>query len=447
MGGDELLIKARVILPAWDVPAIFDGAVLVRGPKIIAVGPAREILASHPLARVKDLGASLLFPGLINAHTHAAMTIFRGMADDLPLMRWLEGYIFPAERHLNPRWVYWGTKLAIWEMLASGVTTFADMYIFSKEVIKAADSAGVRAVVGEGLFDFPSPGYGPLEAGLRLTEDLLLAYRDHPRIKVMVCPHALYTCSPETLKKAYHLAEKHGASFNIHLAETNDEVSLIKERYGLSPAKHLASLGLVSEALVAVHGVKLTSEEIVLLAEAQASLVHCPESNLKLASGVAPVLEMLSLKLNVALGTDGPASNNDLDLLGEMRSAALLQKGLKEQATVLPAREAFRMATEAGARALRLQGLGRLEPGFLADMAALDLSRPHLTPLYDPLSLLVYSARGGDVSWVMVNGEVVFDRGVPVMFDGAETRAEVALICQEIKAKLGLNPSGPNPEP
>ncbi len=439
MAGDKLLIKAQIVLPAWDLPPLPEGGVLVEGDRIVAVGPAREIRASHPQVRVKDLGACLLFPGLVNAHTHAAMTIFRGLADDLPLMRWLEGYIFPAERHLCPRWVYWGTKLAIWEMLSSGVTTFADMYIFAPEVLKAADEAGMRALIGEGLFDFPSPGYGPLEVGLKLTRELLETYADHPRLGVMVCPHALYTCSPETLKKAFSLAERFGARFNIHLAETADELKLIQERYGHSPVKHLASLGMVSENLLAVHGVKLTSEEIVLLAEGRASLVHCPESNLKLASGVAPVPEMLQLGLNLALGTDGPASNNDLDLIGEMRTAALIQKGVRERATLIPAREAFRMATEAGARALGIANLGRLEPGALADMAALDLSRPHLTPIYDPLSLLVYSARAGDVIWVMVAGKEVFKEGQPLGFDARETRAEVLLIAQEIREKLGLN--------
>ena len=428
------IISAPYIISAWDQRPLEGQAILIEEGKI------RDFLSQKEIGKIKEaqihhFPEGLVFPGLVNAHTHVPMTIFRGLADDLPLMTWLENYIFPVEQHLKRQWVYWGAKLAIAEMLRSGVTLFADMYLFEPEVIRAVEEAGVKALLGEGLFDFPSPGYGPLERGLALTEELLQSYASHPRIKIMVCPHATYTCSPETLKKANEIANRYQALLHIHLSETKEEVSLIKARYGQRPPYHLLSLGLLHDRLLIAHGVQLNDEEIELLAQKGVRVVHCPESNLKLASGVAPVTALLEAGVTVALGTDGPASNNDLDLLTEMRTAALIQKGLSFDPTRLPAKEVFRMATEMGAKALGFPG-GRLEKGAPADLAILDLSRPHLTPVHDPLSLLVYSARGGDVSHVMVDGRFILKDGQVTTFDEKETRQKVQEIAQEIKALL-----------
>ncbi|QJA06769.1 amidohydrolase [Thermosulfurimonas marina] len=434
---EEKLIKATWVLPAWDREPLYQGAIFIRKERIIEVGPAQELRERYPAVPVEDLGEALIFPGLVNAHTHASMTIFRGLAEDLPLMTWLHEYIFPVESRLRSEWVYWGAKLALCEMLRSGITAVCDMYLFEPYVIRAVEEAGVRAALGEGLFDFPSPGYGPLEEGLRLTEDLLRAFAGHPRIRVMVMPHAVYTCSPETLKKAARLAERYGARLHIHLSETAEEVSQCLERYGRRPVAHLEVLGLLGENLHVAHAVELTDEEIELLARKGVSVAHCPESNLKLGSGVARVPEMLEAGVRVTLGTDGPASNNDLDLLSEMRTAALLQKGLRRDPTVLPAREILRMATEEGARALGFERCGRLEPGYEADLAVLDLTRPDLAPVHDPLALLVYSARAGAVREVMVAGQWLMREGQILTLDEEETRHWVAGIAQEIREFLG----------
>ena len=428
------LFRAKMVVPGAHEAPLNDGALAVEGGRILEVGPAEELLARFSGAEVLDLGESLLIPGLINLHTHAPMTIFRGLADDLPLMTWLEDYIFPVESHLKRAWVYWGAKLAVAEMVRSGITTFVDMYLFEPEVIRAVEEAGVRAALGEGLFDFPSPGYGPLEKGLTLTEELLKEYQGHPRIKVIVCPHATYTCGPETLKKAWALAEKYGALVHIHLSETKDEVSLIESRYGKRPPAHLEALGLLNERLLVAHAVQLNEEEIELFARRGVKVAHCPESNLKLGSGVAPVPALLEAGVVVGLGTDGPASNNDLDLLGEMRTAAFIQKGLAYDPTRLPARKVFEMATVLGAKALGFEDLGFLAPGARADFVALDLTASHLTPCHDPFSLIVYSAKAGDVAHVVVEGEFVLrDRRI-LTFDEAEARAKVASLAPEVRA-------------
>ena len=437
----EFLLTADWLLPAWDTEPLREGALLIRGTQIVEIGPAGELKSKYPSVPLENLGQALIFPGLVNAHTHASMTIFRGLADDLPLMTWLKEYIFPVESHLQAEWVYWGARLAIAEMIRAGITCFCDMYLFEPWVIRAVEETGLRAALGEGLFDFPSPGYGPLEAGLALTEDLLQSYEKHTRINIMVCPHAVYTCSPETLKKVREIAERHGALVHIHLSETRDEVTQCVERYGRRPVAHLKELGLLNENLHVAHAVELTEEEIELLAERRVSVAHCPESNLKLGSGVARIPEMLAAGVRVSLGTDGPASNNDLDLLSEMRTAALIQKGWRRDPTVLPAKEVFRMATEVGARALGFPRCGRLEPGYEADLAVLKLGSPSLTPVHDPLSLLVYSARGGEVSDLMVEGRWLMREGRILTFDEEETRTRVALIAEEIQALLREHPT------
>ncbi len=323
------------------------------------------------------------------------MSILRGIAEDLPLMTWLTKYIFPVESHLKKEWVYWGTKLSLIEMVKSGITLFCDMYLFEPEVIRATEEVGLKALLGEGLFDFPSPGYGPLEKGLQLTEELLQAFERHPKIKIAVSPHTLYTCSPETIKKCIKLAEKYSAPLHIHLAENHEEIREVQKRYGKRPAELLDELGGISKNLLAAHCVKLKEKEIELFAKRGAKIAHCPESNLKLGSGIAPLPEFLKVGVIVGLGTDGPASNNDLDIFSEMKTAALLHKGLREDPTAVTAKEVFTMATEWGAKALFFNDTGKLLPGYRADLSVLDLNQVSLQPDYNPLALLVYSAKAG----------------------------------------------------
>ena len=321
------------------------GAVALKGAEIVAVGPPAELRRRYAPAQVLDYPQGLILPGLINAHTHAAMALFRGLADDLPLEEWLNKYIFPAESQLNGDFVYWGTKLAVAEMLLSGTTTFTDMYLFAGDVARAAAETGIRAVVGEVLYDFPSPNYGPPEAGLKFSEDLCRAWQDHPLIQVAIQPHAVYTCSPELLQQCGELAEKYDTRLIMHLAETPKEVADCQGRYGATPVGHLYRLGLLNHRLLADHAVVLSVADRMLLAASGAGVAHCPESNMKLASGIAPVADLLRRGVPVGLGTDGCASNNNLDLIQEMDTAAKLQKVHCMDPTVLPAPTALSLAT------------------------------------------------------------------------------------------------------
>ncbi len=402
-----LILTADWILPSAELPPLKNGAIVIEGSKIVEVGFQAQILAKYSNYPIFHFSNKLLFPGLVNAHTHTPMSILRGLAEDLPLMIWLTQYIFPIESHLKREWVYWGTKLSLIEMIRSGITLFCDMYLFEPEVIRATEESGLKALLGEGLFDFPSPGYGHLEKGLELTEELLSAFQRHPKIKIAVSPHTLYTCSPETIKKCLKFVEKYNAPLHIHLAENQEEIKEIWKRYNQSPVKLLDSLGGISENLLAAHCVKLTSEEIELLAKKGVKIAHCPESNLKLGSGIAPLPEFLKVNILVGLGTDGPASNNDFDLFSEMKTAALIQKGLWEDPVIVTAKEVFAMATEWGAKALFFPKTGKLIPGYQADIAFLDLKHLSLQPDYNPLSLIVYSAKSGYISDLMIDGEFI----------------------------------------
>ncbi|BAU22514.1 amidohydrolase [Caldimicrobium thiodismutans] len=403
----EKILTADWILSSPELPPLKNGAIVIKGSKIEDLGPQKEILSRYPHYQILNFKNKLLFPGLVNAHTHVPMSILRGIAEDLPLMTWLTKYIFPVESHLKREWVYWGTKLSLIEMIRSGITLFCDMYLFEPEVIRATEEAGLKALLGEGLFDFPSPGYGPLERGLALTEELLKAFERHSKIKIAVSPHTLYTCSPDTIKKCLKLSHKYGAPLHIHLAENKEELEEIGKKYKKRPVELLDSLGGLQENLLAVHCVKLSPEEVELLGKKGVKIAHCPESNLKLGSGIAPLPEMLSVGLVVGLGTDGPASNNDLDLFSEMKTATLIHKGLREDPTIVTAKEVFFMATEWGARALFFNDTGKLLPGYRADIAFLDLQHLPLQPDYNPLALLVYSAKAGYVSDLMVDGEFI----------------------------------------
>jgi 5-methylthioadenosine/S-adenosylhomocysteine deaminase len=421
---DLLLTAAWVLTQNPGRDTFHPGAVALKGDAIVAVGPPAELKARYTAAASLDYPQGLILPGLINAHTHAAMALFRGLADDLPLEEWLNAYIFPAETRLNREFVYWGTKLAVAEMLLSGTTTFCDMYLFADAVAKAAAEGGIRAVVGEVLYDFPSPNYGPPAAGLEFSAALCCTFRDHPLVRVAIQPHAVYTCSPELLQQCGELADKYDTRLIIHLAETHREVEDCRAQYGATPVGHLQRLGLLTPRLLADHGVVLSEADLDLLAASGAGVAHCPESNMKLASGLAPVADLLRRGVPVGLGTDGCASNNNLDLIQEMDSAAKLQKVRYLDPTVLPATAALDLATTGSARVLGLQGVvGVLAPGYKADLVVLDLDQPHLTPLYDPYSHLVYAATGADVQTVLVGGRLLVRDRRLLAFDLEETLA------------------------
>lgn len=361
-------------------------------------------------------------PGFVNCHTHAAMTLLRSFADDLPLMQWLEEKIWPLEANLTGDDVYWGTMLAAREMIAGGTTTFADMYFFMDDAAKAVRDSGIRASLSRGMVGMAPNGTHALNESRELVENW--QGQANGRITTMLGPHAPYTCPPEYLQKVMKLAEELGTGIHIHVAETKQEVEEITKNYGKTPVKHLAAQGLFNFPVLAAHCVHVDSEEISILANNDVKVVHNPESNMKLASGIAPVPEMLSAGINVALGTDGASSNNNLDMMEEMRSAALLHKVNKEDPTVICSYQALEMATKFGGQALGLP-VGVLAPGMKADVILLDFQKPHLYPLHDVPAHVVYAAQAGDVDTVVINGKIVMEQGKVAAIDDEKLFREI----------------------
>ncbi|MCC5810333.1 MAG: TRZ/ATZ family hydrolase [Ectothiorhodospiraceae bacterium] len=389
----DTLINAR-----WVIPVEPDGSVLenhsvaIRDGRVEAVLPTADADARYETDRRVELPHHALIPGLINAHTHAAMNLLRGLGDDLPLMQWLQEHIWPAEqRHVSPEFVHDGVEAACAEMLRGGVTAFNDMYFFPDVTARVANQVGMRASVGMIVIDLPSAyGDGPddyLDKGLAMRDQ----WRDSPLISTVFAPHAPYTVGEAALSRIAMLAGELDVPVHMHVHETAFEVAQSVEQAGKRPLQRLQESGLIGPAFMAVHMTQLTDDEIAMVAQANASVIHCPESNLKLASGFCPVQALCEAGVNVALGTDGAASNNDLDMFGEMRTAALLAKAVSGNAAALPAAAALRMATLNGARALGLEHItGSIVPGKFADLTAVDMSGLDAEPVYDPLSHLVY---------------------------------------------------------
>lgn len=401
-----ILVGRYLVANSRDVTEQENISVAVAGDRIVEIGP--NLAEKYPQAECISHAHGLIMPGLINTHTHAAMSCFRGLADDLPLMEWLQEHIFPREARLTSEIVYQSTQLSLCEMIKSGTTSFNDMYLFAKDVARAADASGMRAWLGEVLYDFPSPNYGEPENGFAYTEELFELYADNELVTVTVNPHSVYTCSPALLERLAAQAEEKHALYHIHLSENQDEVNTCTERYDCSPVQHLEKMGLLNERVVAAHGVMVSEEEIALLAERRVKLAHCPESNMKLASGAAPVPAMLEQGLTVGLGTDGSASNNNVDMFGEMNSAAKMHKVVRMDPTVMNAARTLHVATLGGAAVLGAEAeIGSLAVGKKADLIMLDMDQPHLTPVYNPVSHLVYAAGGGDVLHSIINGQVV----------------------------------------
>jgi 5-methylthioadenosine/S-adenosylhomocysteine deaminase len=403
------------------------------------VAPAAEVRGRYRARTTLDATGTLLIPGLINAHTHAPMVLFRGIADDLALMDWLHKNIFPAEKaNVTAAFVKAGTRLAALEMIRSGTTSFADMYYFEDQVAEAAKEAGLRVVAGETLIEFPAPDNKSIPEALAYTERFLARWKDDPLVIAAVAPHSPYLTSPETLSAARALADRFGAPILTHLSESPAEQQQIRERYGKTPTEHLRDLGLLRKGVLGAHGVWLTPSDRNILKTAGAGIAHCPQSNMKLASGTAPVRDMLAEGLALGLGTDGAASNNDLDMFEEMLSAALLAKQATGDATAAPAAAVLEMATLGGARSLGLEDrLGSLEPGKRADLVVVSLSAPRLHPLYDPVSHLVYATKGADVRDVIVEGRLVMrDRRV-LTLDETTVLAEAQRLQRQVLGSLG----------
>jgi 5-methylthioadenosine/S-adenosylhomocysteine deaminase len=432
----DALIHARWIVPVEPAGRVLEQhALALSHGRIAALLPSAEARRRFKAVESVELPRHALIPGLVNAHTHAAMTLLRGLADDLPLMRWLQDHIWPVEnRWADADFVRDGTELAVAEMLRGGITCFNDMYFFPEAAAQAIRHAGMRASLGLVVFDFPSAwGSGPedyIHKGLALRDQ----YKNDPLLSFVFAPHAPYTVSDPWLTRLRALADELDLPVHTHLHETAGEVADSLKQYGKRPIARLAGLGLFSDSLMAVHMTQLDAAEIAETARRGVSVVHCPESNLKLGSGFCPVAKLIQAGVNVALGTDGAASNNDLDLMGEMRSAALLAKGVAGDATALPAATALSMATLNGARALGLdKDIGSLTPGKWADITALDLGAPETQPVHDLLSTLVYSAGRQQVSDVWVAGKrLLQDRALtqmdlPAILERAEGwRARIA---------------------
>jgi len=389
---------------------IENGAVAIQGDRILAAGPKSEIDGRYQPKQRLDRPDAIIAPGLINTHTHAAMSLFRGIADDLRLQDWLEKFIFPAEaKNVSAEFVRWGTRLGCLEMLLGGTTTFTDMYYFEDVVAEAAKEAGMRGVLGQTIIGFPVADHKTPADALAFTARYLERFRNDPLIVPAVAPHALYSNSDETLKASRALANRFDAPLIIHLSETKKENDDEMAKRGTSPTKTLDSLGLWNGRSLAAHAVWVDEADMAILKSHHVGIAHCPSSNMKLASGVAPVTRMLALDLAVGLGPDGPAgSNNDLNLFEEMDLAAKLQKVTTLSPQVLPATAALEMATIRGAHALGMEKeIGSLEPGKRADIIMVRIDRPNAQPLYDAVSQMVYALKASDVRDVMVNGKPV----------------------------------------
>ncbi|NLN39369.1 MAG: amidohydrolase [Smithella sp.] len=434
-----ICVKTALLMDEADT-RLHEAAIAVDGSVIVDVGKKDELLLNYTASKTIDAASSLAMPGLVNTHTHAAMTCFRGIADDLALMDWLNNYIFPAEaKNVNPHLAYSGSLLACAEMIKSGTTTFCDMYIFEDETARAAKETGMRCLLGEVLFDFPSPCCKTPEEGLACTRMLADKWRDDPLVNIIVEPHSLYTCSDYVLREAKAIADEYGLMIGIHLLENKAERAELTEKLGRSPVSFLQETGWLGKNLLAFHCVCLSPEEINLFARHGCKVSHNPASNMKLANGIAPVPEMLKAGVTVGLGTDGCASNNTLDMIREMNTAAKLHKVARLDPTLMDARTVLRMATIEGAKALGMERLtGSLEVGKKADIIILDLDKPHLTPVYNEYSHLAYAAGGADVDTVIIDGKVVMENRRLLTIDESAVMENVREIACGIRKSLNL---------
>ncbi|HET7712626.1 MAG TPA: amidohydrolase [Thermoanaerobaculia bacterium] len=424
-------------------PNVANGAVAIKNGRIVEVGKASEIASRYTAKTKVDATGMAILPGFVNSHTHVPMTLFRGIADDRDLMDWLTNFIFPAEaKNVDAEFVKWGTRLGAIEMIRSGTTTFADMYYFEWDIARETKAAGLRAVLGETLLDFPAPDNKTWDAAIQSMRRFAKEWKGDRLITPAVAPHAPFTVSREHLIEVRKLATELGVPILIHVAETKDELRQVAEKQkGMTPAQYLDSIGFLGDDVLAAHGVWLTPDEIRTLARQKVGVAHCPESNMMLASGVAPVVELRRAGVDVGLGTDGPAgSNNNLDMIEEMSSAARLQKITRGDPKALSARDVLEMATIGGARALGLADkIGTLEKGKRADVIVVDLRDVKTQPIYAVESAVVYAASGGSVTTTICDGRILMRDRKVLTVDVPSTVAKAkeyrARILESLKSK------------
>ena len=435
---DLLLAGGTVVTMDKGFRVVEDGAVAVKGERIVAVGPEQELRARYTPARSIDTSGRIVMPGLVNTHSHVPMTLLRGVADDVELMVWLTKYIWPAEAaHVTPEFVTWGTRLAAWEMIRTGTTTFSDMYFYEDQVAEAAKQAGLRGFCAATVMDHPVPGLKDAEEGLRVAEAFLKKWSGDPLIVPALGPHAAYTVGPQTLLRVKALADRYRAPMIIHAAESPSEMTLVREKYGTTTVAHLDKIGFLGPNLTLAHAIWLTDDEIATIAARGVGTAHCPSSNTKLASGVSPVPKLRKAGVRAGLGTDGPSSNNDLNMFEEIDLALKLHKITSGDPAVLSARDGVEMATIGGARALHMEKeIGSLEPGKRADLIVLASDAPWAQPRYDVYAQLAYAIKGSDVATTIVNGRVLMEDGRMLTLDTAAITARVRRYRDEIAARL-----------
>ncbi|HEV2731121.1 MAG TPA: amidohydrolase [Terriglobales bacterium] len=438
----DLIITGGTVVTMDGSRAIYDdGAVVVKGDTIVAVGPRSDLAAKYTAAQTIDARGKLVLPGFINGHTHVPMTLFRGLHDDVTLNDWLYKYIFPAEKkNVNEEFVRWGTRLAAAEQIRSGVTTFADMYYFEDAVAEETKAAGMRGVLGETFIDFPAPDNKNEAEALAYTERFLKKWQGDPLIHAAPAPHSIYTCSQKTLQDAAALARKYHAPILIHVAEMKKEWDDSQKQNGMSPVQYLDKIGVLGPEIVAAHCIFVDETDRKTLAQRQVGCVHNPSSNMMLASGVSPVPEMRAAGVAIGLGTDGPAgSNNDLDLMEEMDLAAKLAKITKMDPLALNARAVVEMATIDGARALHMdKEIGSLEAGKKADVILISLDEPNALPMYDVYAQLAYALKASDVETVIIGGRVVMRDRKLLTVNETEVLAKAREYKKTIAASLGM---------
>lgn len=439
----DLIVQGDYLLTMEDgADVISDGAVAVKDGVIIAVGPRMQVLSNYQADDVVSGENRVLMPGLINGHTHAAMVLFRGLADDLDLMTWLTNYIFPMEgQFVDEAFVETGMRLACYEMIKGGTTTFVDMYFYPDISANVVDQCGLRAILGAPMIDFPSPGFQGWDDSFAEGVSFVKRWKGkHDRITPALAPHAPYTVVPEHLTQALKAAKDMNVGITMHLAEDRSETAQILERYGKEPIPHVADLGMLQHTMIAAHVVQSKADHMALLAAGPVGAIHNPTSNLKTGAGISPVPEMLEAGVKIGLGTDGAASNNDLDMWEEIRLAALLHKGTRHDPTVMAAPLALSLATSRGAEAINMsQSIGSLAVGKAADMIQVDLSRPGLAPLYDVRSHLVYAVKSDDVKTTIVSGRILMRDGKVLSVDGIAARDAALAHSARIKDALAGN--------
>ncbi len=423
---DLLVLADTVLTMEHNAEPIHQGAIAIAQGRVTAIGRAADLLEKAPTCELLNAGNCIVMPGFINTHSHLAMTLLRGLADDLPLRNWLEDHIWPAERtHMGRETIILGSRLAAAEQLLAGVTTTADMYFFADHVCEALSEIGMRGVVAESLIDAATPRCATPEEMFDRQAELCERWSEHPLITPSIAPHAPYSVGPANLVREAELAEHYGVPLQIHLSETRWEVESLLEKRGASPVAYLSDLGFLSEQVVAAHCVHVSNADIDILAENDVAVAHNPVSNLKLGSGIAPVPQMLDAGIRIGIGTDGAASNNTLDVLRDLQIAALLHKGATGDPTTMPARTMLEMATRDGASVLGLEDkVGTLSPGMEADIVCFDIESAHATPIFDPFSHMVFAARSADVRHVIIQGRIVVrDRRLQTM-DLGELRSK-----------------------